>query len=352
MICDSKLSDWVKNKAVAVFHRVAVAEGKVHGMPPEEVHFHEVGAVDSIVDIVGACIALDLLGRPQVLSSPVVEGRGWVDCAHGRFPVPTTATLEILAARGIGISQCDEPHELVTPTGAALLAEFAGRFETMQHLRPSRIGYGLGTRNLASRPNVLRAVLGEAEVETSAHESGHDWEHDEVAELQTNLDDISAELLGHFVEQVLALGALEVFHTPIQMKKNRPGILLTILCQPDQADAFTERVMRETTSFGVRRSLVSRRKLRRDTMTVQTEHGAVILKLGKLNGKIIHLTPEYESCRRLAASIGLSLQEVYRIAVRAGEKKLASSDDPNTDRPSPNELPTGATKPQGSVHKD
>jgi len=165
MIGSSSLSEWVKEKSIAVFHRIAVAEGKIHGHPPDEVHFHEVGAVDSIVDIVGACIALEMLGKPRVLAAPVVEGTGWVNCAHGRFPVPTAATLEILGARGVEVTQCDEPHELVTPTGAAILAEFAESFSLMQGLVAHKIGYGLGTRDHASRPNVLRAVLGEVAAE-------------------------------------------------------------------------------------------------------------------------------------------------------------------------------------------
>ena len=150
----------MKKKSTAVFQRIAVAEGKIHGLPPERVHFHEIGAVDSIVDIVGACIALELLGKPRVLAAPVVEGTGWVDCAHGRFPVPAPATLAILGARGIGVTQCDEPHELVTPTGAALLAEFAENFGPMQGLVAEKTGFGLGTRENKTRPNVLRAVLG------------------------------------------------------------------------------------------------------------------------------------------------------------------------------------------------
>ena len=160
LISRSQLSAWVKQKAIAVFQRIAVAEGKIHGLPPGEVHFHEVGAVDSIVDIVGAAIALELLGKPRVFASPVTEGTGWIRCAHGRFPVPAPATLAILGARGIGVTQCDEPHELVTPTGAALLAEFAESFGAMENLVAEKIGFGLGTRDNETRPNVLRAVLG------------------------------------------------------------------------------------------------------------------------------------------------------------------------------------------------
>ena len=194
LINKSSLSSWVKEKSVAVFRRVAEAEGKVHGLPPDEVHFHEVGAVDSIVDIIGACIALELLGKPLVLAAPVIEGTGWVDCAHGRFPVPTAATLEILAARGVTVNQCDEPHELVTPTGAAILAEFVDRFELMKGVIPERIGYGLGTRDMHTRPNVLRAVVGQSDV--SATESlSLDWDFDTVTVLETNLDDINAEHL-------------------------------------------------------------------------------------------------------------------------------------------------------------
>ena len=162
MIHASTLSEWVKEKSVAVFQRVANAEGKIHGMPPFEVHFHEVGAVDSIVDIVGGCIALELLGKPRVRSGPVIEGTGFIMCAHGRFPIPAPATLNILAERGVAITQCEEPNELITPTGAALIAEFAEDFGPLQNLTPEKVAFGLGTRDCETRPNVLRAVLGEA----------------------------------------------------------------------------------------------------------------------------------------------------------------------------------------------
>src|SRR5690348_5947247 len=253
------LSAWVKQKAIAVFHRIAVAEGKIHGSPPDHVHFHEVGAVDSIVDIVGACIGLEQLGKPRVLAAPVVEGAGFINCAHGRFPLPAPATLEILGARGVGVTQCDEAHELVTPTGAALLAEFAESFGPMQGLVGTKIGYGLGTRDNRTRPNVLRAVLGEAS--STSSRAANDWETDTVTIIETNLDDINAEILGHFVEKAFAEGALDVFHTPIQMKKNRPGVLLTVLCASVDADKFSELILRETSAFGVRRYATERRKL-------------------------------------------------------------------------------------------
>ena len=204
LIAESSLSDWVKQRAVSVFERIAVAEGHVHGLPAAEVHFHEVGAVDSIVDIVGACIGLEVLGKPRVLAGPAVDGTGWIDCAHGRFPIPAPATLHILGARGIPITQCDEPHELITPTGAALLAEFAESFGPMQGLTATKIGLGLGSRENKTRPNVLRAILGDAATPAVTGTAGNDWETDTIAVLETNLDDINAEILGHFVvEQAL-----------------------------------------------------------------------------------------------------------------------------------------------------
>ena len=317
LITDSSLSGWVKEKSIAVFRRVAEAEGKVHGMPPDEVHFHEVGAVDSIVDIVGGCIALELLDKPRVLAAPVTEGTGWVECAHGRFPVPTAATLEILGARGVAVNQCDEPHELVTPTGAALLAEFAESFGLMRGVTPERIGYGLGTRDMNTRPNVLRAVLGQAEAATEAKPL--DWERDTVTVIETNLDDINAEHLGHFVETALEAGALDVFHTSIQMKKNRPGVLLTVLCAEADADRFSEMILRETTALGIRRHAADRRKLRREVVTVETPLGQVRVKLGRLNGELVQAAPEYESCRDVAAKAGVPLKAVYAAAQKALE---------------------------------
>jgi uncharacterized protein (TIGR00299 family) protein len=329
LITKSKLSPWVKARSVAVFRRLAEAEGKVHGVPSDKVHFHEIGAVDSIVDIVGACLALEMLGKPRVLAAPAVEGTGWMRCAHGRFPIPAPATLAILGARGIGLTQCDEPHELVTPTGAALLAEFAESFGPMTGLVAERVGFGLGTRDNKTRPNVLRAVLGKsgkgrgASDETpppsagTLHSSHLDWETDRLAVLETNLDDISAEVLGQFVETALAAGALDVFHTPIQMKKNRPGVLLTVLCAEADADKFAELVLRETTAFGVRRTVADRRKLKRVVVEVKTAYGLVTVKLGKLNGQTLQAKPEFESCRQVAAKAGVSLRQVSQAAARA-----------------------------------
>ena len=324
IISRSKLSAWVKQKSIAVFARIAEAEGQIHGMPPNEVHFHEVGAVDSIVDIVGAAIALELLGKPRVFASPVVEGTGWIQCAHGRFPVPAPATLAILGARGIGITQCNEPHELVTPTGAALLAEFVESFGAMDNLVAEKIGFGLGTRENKTRPNVLRAVLGSsAKVQSPKSKVttvNLDWESDKVAVLETNLDDCTGEILGAFVETALAAGALDVFHTPIQMKKNRPGGLLTVLCAENDADKFSELILRETTAFGVRKTLAERRKLRREFAEVKTTYGNVSVKVGRLGGKVAQAAPEFESAKKVAAKAKVPVKQVFEAAVKSAKQ--------------------------------
>lgn len=316
LIAGSSLSEWVKDKSTAVFDRLAAAEGKIHGRPPAEVHFHELGAVDSIVDIVGACAALDYFGRPRVMASTVVDGSGWVDCAHGRFPVPAPATLEILAARGVVISQCEEARELLTPTGAALLAEFAETFGPMQGLAPERIGYGIGARENKTRPNVVRAILGRG-----GPASAHDWETDTVTALETNLDDANPEWLGHFMEITMAAGALDVCQTPCLMKKNRPGILLTVLCAPADADRFSEWILRHTSAFGVRRILAERRKLRRENRVVTTLYGRVSVKIGRLDGAVVQTAPEYESCRKLAEAAGAPLKSVYEAALAAATRE-------------------------------
>jgi hypothetical protein len=301
-----------------VFHRLAVAEGKIHGLPAEQVHFHEVGAVDSMVDIVGACVALEFFGKPRMLASAVVDGAGWIDCAHGRFPIPAPATLEILAARGVPVSQCEEPHELITPTGAALLAEFAESFGPMEGLAPERIGFGVGQRENKTRPNVVRAILAR-----SAAATAHDWETDTVAVLETNLDDANPEWLGNFVDKAMAAGALDVCQVPAQMKKNRPGVLLTVVCAPGEADKFSEWILRHTSAFGVRRTLAERRKLRREFRAVRTPYGEVSVKIGKLDGQVIQTAPEYESCRKLAEEKSVPLKTVYEAALAAVHSETA-----------------------------
>ncbi len=332
IINKSSLSNWVKKNAVETFGRIARAEGKVHGMPPEKVHFHEVGAVDSIVDIVGAAIALELLNKPRVLASTIIEGTGWVRCAHGRFPVPTMATLAILGQRGAALSQCDEPRELVTPTGAAILAQFAESFGPMQQLTATKIGYGLGTHDCQTRPNVLRAILGESSAppNLAAKPQKNQWSTDTVGVVECNLDDLSPEILGHVLELALQKGALDAFHTPIYGKKNRPATLFTILCPMQNLEQFARLILRETTAFGVRAYEAKRFKLQQTQSTVKTPYGQVAVKIGLLDGKTIQISPEYEACKALARQSGVPLRKIFQAALATKRCDLPSSNLPST----------------------
>lgn len=308
LIAASDLSEFVRRRATATFLRIAVAEGKIHGMPPEDVHFHEVGAVDSIVDIVGFCVALESLGIPRVIASPLIEGTGFIRCAHGQFPLPAPATLEILA--GIPLRQVDEPGERLTPTGAAILAEFAEAFGPMPTLAVERIGYGVGTRDTPPRPNVVRAVLARAGAEAIS-------EADVVTEIESNLDDLSPELVAAAGERLLAAGALDVFVTPIQMKKGRPAFRLTVLTEPARADEFAALILRETSAFGVRMHDCRRMKLRRDVAPVDTPFGPVAVKRGWLGADLVQAAPEFESCREVAERRGVTVRAVYAAALAA-----------------------------------
>ena len=306
MITDSALAEPVKRRAVSVFRRLGEAEAKIHGVPLEQIHFHEIGAVDSIVDIVGTCIAMEFLGVTEVQASPLPCGSGFIETAHGKFPVPAPATLELL--RNVPIVPSDVQAELVTPTGAALLAEFCSRYGVRPALVVEKIGYGAGTRDLPGLPNVLRAVL------------GHETElpvMDMVAVIEANIDDMNPEFFGEVMEQLLATGALDVFWTPVQMKKNRPGTLVTVLCETGDADRVAELVLTHTTSFGVRIHEVRRRKLAREIVPVTTRYGEIAVKIGRLAGKVLQCSPEYESCRRAAAVTGVPVKNVYNEAARA-----------------------------------
>jgi len=299
----SALSAVVKSKAVAVFERIAVAEARIHGVDVEEVGFHEVGAADSIADIVAACAGWEALGCPRVTCSDLVEGNGWVDCAHGRFPVPAPATLEIL--RGAPLRQIDEAVELITPTGAALAAVWADSFGPMPSMVIEKTGFGAGARNHSTRPNVLRIVCGDDDAdETSVS----------IACLQTNLDDMSPEMAGAAMERLFEAGALDVFFTPVQMKKNRPGFQLTVLCPCDEAQRIAKVVFRETSSFGLRWHIQPRFTLRREIQTVETAFGPVAVKLGFLDGERVQASPEFESCREAARRHAVPVQRVAEAA--------------------------------------
>ncbi|MDX2082120.1 MAG: nickel pincer cofactor biosynthesis protein LarC [Terrimicrobiaceae bacterium] len=299
------LDSAVKSRALSVFRRIAVAEGRIHGIDPEDVGFHEVGAADSIGDIVAACAGIAALAPDRVEAAVPIEGTGWIDCAHGRFPLPAPATLEIL--RGLPLRQVDEPLEFITPTGAALLAEFCQRFGPMAEMRIEATGFGLGTRDTKPRPNVLRAVLGESGEPSSA-------EADEICQIETNLDDITPELAAAAMQKLFRAGALDVFFTPVQMKKNRPGFVMTVLCHEDKRDELARLLLTETSAFGVRIHTARRLKLRREFREVETPYGMVTIKLGFLGDDLVQAAPEFESCRAVAERAGVSVRDVHLAA--------------------------------------
>lgn len=302
---DNRLSTKARQRALAVFQRLARAEGKVHGIPPDEVHFHEVGAVDSIVDIVGFAIALELAQVERVYASPLPLGHGFVRAAHGVLPLPAPATLEILAEAHAPTRAVDVAGETVTPTGAALLTELA-QFDH-PNMRVTAAGYGFGTRDDFPWPNAVRVWVGE-EMDTVRGE-------DQVVLLECNLDDATGETLGHAMDRFFAAGALDVWYTPIQMKKNRPGITVSILSRPDQAEDLASALLRETPTLGLRWQELSRRTADRREEIVRTEWGDIRVKIKLLGGQVAAKSPEYEDCARIARERGITLEEVVRMAI-------------------------------------
>ena len=298
------LSGFVRDRASKAFRLLAEAEGRVHGVPPEKVHFHEVGALDSIADVVGVSRAVELLQPDLISCGEVALGKGEIRCAHGVLPVPAPATVEIL--KGKPVRQLDVPFELCTPTGAALLSALSGRWGGMPSMRIARTGYGAGSRELAGRPNVLRCVLGEA-----------DAEGEELLVVETTIDDMQPELVGGLYEKLASAGALEVTCTPLVAKKSRPAFRLSALCPRSRLDAVAEAIFRETTSFGLRAHPVERLALQRRVERVSTPWGEVRVKVGLLEGKVVTRTPEYEDCASLAEKAGLAVKEVYLAALQA-----------------------------------
>jgi uncharacterized protein (TIGR00299 family) protein len=301
LINDSGLADEVKRNAVAVFRRLGEAEAKVHDVPVERIHFHEVGAVDSIVDIVGACIGLHALGVTRFTASPLPVGHGFVRTAHGLMPVPAPATAEL--CRDIPTYPVDVDGELVTPTGAALLATLADGFGPPPPMTGARIGYGAGARDLGERPNLLRLYLFD-----EAAASG--WETRDLTVLETNIDDLNPQVYDWALERLFAAGALDVWLTPIQMKKNRPAVTLSVLCEPGDREAMLGILARETTTLGVRVSTVQRYALPREMRNVATPYGDIRVKVARLPGGGKKAHPEYEDVRRAAETHGVPLSEV------------------------------------------
>lgn len=301
MIAICTLSDPVKDKARRVFHRLAEAEAKVHGVPVEKVHFHEVGALDSIVDIVGTVVCLDYLGVEAVYASPLPLGSGFVNTAHGSLPVPAPATAELL--RGMPVHGECGPGERVTPTGAAILAALADGFGRRPEMVLDKIGCGAGSRDFSDCPNILRAFLGEsAEACQSA---------DQVIVVETNIDDSTAEVLGYAMERLLAQGALDVCFTPIQMKKNRPAVMLSFLCRQEQLDALGRIVLTETSAIGLRHYRADRMVLERRIVELPTEFGLLRFKqVFEGSGNMLREAPEFEDCRRISLERGIPCRDV------------------------------------------
>jgi pyridinium-3,5-bisthiocarboxylic acid mononucleotide nickel chelatase len=306
LLLKSSLTPKQLELARKIFHKVAVAEAAVHGMPLERVHFHEIGALDSIADILGAAVGLDLLGVELFSSSPVPTGTGTVKAAHGLMPVPTPGTLELL--KGVPLASSKVEFELTTPTGAAILTSVASSYTASPEMIVERVGHGAGTKDFIDRPNILRLLIGTASVKDKALPAG---ETDTVAILETNLDDATPEMIGYCMELLFAAGALDVFSVPVLMKKSRPGTLLSVICDIEAISRMEEIIFRESGTFGIRRSEARRSKLQREFTTIETPLGPVKAKRGWRADGFEVLTPEYEDCARIAKHHGIPLREVF-----------------------------------------
>jgi len=309
IIYDSGLSDRVKDRAARIFSRLAEAESRVHNQPIEKIHFHEVGALDAIIDICAAAIGFDLLGIERFVSSPLRVGTGMTAMAHGSFPIPPPAVAELLTGKPIYAG--DIEGEFVTPTGAAIVTTVCEEFGSLPAMKVEANGYGAGTRDHKNFPNVLRLLLGEAEAAEAANDQS-------LLMIETNVDDMSPQLFGHVMERAFELGALDCFLTPAQMKKNRPGILISILCRPDEREKFLQMLFAETTTIGARSYPVLRRALARETIRVETQFGPIDVKVAQIsnnpNGCAVNAMPEFEQCREAAQKAGVALREVQEAA--------------------------------------
>jgi len=306
-IDDAKLAPRAAERARNIFTRLAAAEAKVHQQPIEQVHFHEVGAVDSIVDIVGAAIGFELLGIDEFACSAFDVGAGQVQTAHGLLPVPAPATAELL--KGAPLFTSGIAKELVTPTGAAIATTLSTGYAEIPKMTLKAIGYGAGSADLKEKANVLRLLIGESAVTEPAEY----WDAP-VTVIETNIDDMSPQIYGYFVERALQAGALDVFSSSVQMKKNRPGQLVTLLSEPHNVSRLVDLIFRETTTIGVRTHEVRRKTLARESLTVETPFGEVRMKISRLHGSVLNATPEYEDCRRIATQQNIPLKNVLAAA--------------------------------------
>lgn len=300
----SGVTDGAKDLSLRIFTRLAEAEARVHNEPIEKVHFHEVGALDAIVDVVGAAICFDLLKIERFVSSPLHVGSGMIDMAHGRFPVPPPAVTELL--RGVPFYSGDVKGELLTPTGAAIITTVCSEYGPIPRIKTDRTGYGAGTREYENFPNVLRVLVGETETNDAASER--------LWMLETNLDDASPQIVGHVMDRVFEAGALDCYFTAVQMKKNRPGVLLSVLCGPAEKEAVMKLLFTETTTLGIRSYEVERRALRRSVVQVETQYGPIFVKVAYLNGSVVNEMPEFEQCREAAIRANVPLKVVEEAA--------------------------------------
>jgi pyridinium-3,5-bisthiocarboxylic acid mononucleotide nickel chelatase len=322
IISAAAISETAKRTAAAIFEALGVAEGKIHNMPAETVHFHEVGAVDALVDIICAAVGAEALGVEEFICSPLNVGGGTVQCAHGTFPVPAPATLELLQDAPVYSSGVQA--ELVTPTGAAIVKILARRFATFPQMKIEKSGYGAGSRDFPGHPNVARLTLGEVVASTSASKTASET----ITVLEANLDDLNPQVFGYVIDRLFEEGALDAFTLPAQMKKNRPGMLLTVLCKPEDAGKLTKLIFTETTTLGVRCRDEERQILARRWQSVPTPWGEVRIKLGSMNGTVTNYAPEYEDCRAIAARHDVPLKTVMGEAVQSylrGSEKTDSS---------------------------
>jgi uncharacterized protein (TIGR00299 family) protein len=312
IIRDSSLPENVKDLSINIFSRLAVAEGKVHGVPAEDVHFHEVGAVDSIIDIIGTSLAVSLLNVDRIICSPLPTGSGYVRCRHGLLPVPAPATAELL--KGVPLRGTDVEGELVTPTGAAIATTLSVEFGSRPEMKLTDIGYGLGSNDYGI-PNFLRVFLGNQ----AGRENLSDIEP--IVVIETNIDDMNPEFFGHVMDRLAESGALDVFVSPAYMKKNRPGHIITTLCRPADRDALIKIMLEETTTLGVRFREEKRAVLKRSIEEIETSYGKVRVKFALSGeGKRIKAAPEYEDCKKIAREKGIPIKAVYGAALRESEK--------------------------------
>ncbi|MGC1367313.1 MAG: nickel pincer cofactor biosynthesis protein LarC [Candidatus Acidiferrum sp.] len=320
----SKLAPQVRVRAGAIFRKLGEAEARVHDVPLEKIHFHEVGAVDAIVDIAGACVGFEVLGIEKFACSALNVGGGTAKMAHGILPVPAPATANLLQGKPTYSNGVQK--ELVTPTGAAIVATLCEAFGPQPAMSVSAIGYGAGTADLEGQPNVVRIMVGEVVAERGEKERAQTEVcatafDEEIAVIEANLDDMNPQIYGYFLEKALGMGALDVYTTPVQMKKNRPGTLLTVLCKPADTNLLMSLIFAETTTFGVRTYRAQRRVLPREWVNVATEFGDVRIKVSRVNGRILHVAPEFEDCRKLAVEKNVPLQRVIAEALQSYEKR-------------------------------